>query len=84
MPTDASSTACKPTTCTAATFVKPSRSHTKEGVQKCSYTGDAPTLVDVFMPRDDALDTEDIEMDITDYELEEFKRFCFMNKHKHN
>ena len=35
-------------------------------------TGDTPTLVTVFMPRYDALsDTEDDEMDITNYELEE-------------
>ena len=44
------------------------------------YTGDTSTLVNVFMPRDDALDTEDDEMDVTDHELEEFKRFCFMRK----
>ena len=32
------------------------------------------------MLRDDALDTEDDKMDITDRELEEFICFCFMNK----
>ena len=30
------------------------------------YTGDIPALVDVFMPRDDAPDTEDHEMDVTE------------------
>ena len=41
---------------------------------------DTPALVDVFMPRDDALDTEDNEMNVTDHELEEVKCFHFMNK----
>ena len=44
------------------------------------YAEDTPALVDVFMPRDDALDTEDNEMNVTDHELEEVKCFCFMNK----
>ena len=30
------------------------------------YTDDIPALVDVFMPRDDAPDTEDHEMDVTE------------------
>ena len=35
-------------------------------------------LVDVFVPRDDALDTEDNEMDVADHELEEFKCFSWL------
>ena len=34
------------------------------------------TLVDVFIPKDDALDIEDDEMDVTDDKLEDFKCFC--------
>ena len=47
------------------------------------YNGDTPTLIDVFMPRDDALDTEDDEMDVTDHELQEFKHL-FMNNSLEN
>ena len=36
------------------------------------------TMDDVFMPRDDPVDTSDEEMDEFDRELENFKRFCFM------
>ena len=36
---------------------------------------DTSTLV-VFIARDDALDTEDDEMDVTDHNLEDFKHFC--------
>ena len=32
------------------------------------------------MPRDDTLYAEDAAMEETDYELEEYKQFCFMNK----
>ena len=48
------------------------------------YTDDTSTLVDVFVPRDDVLDTEDNETDVTDRELERFKCFCFMNKLQEN
>ena len=44
------------------------------------HTGDTTTLVDVLMPRDDTLYAEDAAMEETDYELEEYKQFCFMNK----
>ena len=37
------------------------------------YADDAPTLVHVSMPRDDALDSERDEMDVIDLELEEFQ-----------
>ena len=33
-----------------------------------------------FIPRADVFDIEDDEMDVTDHELEEFERFCFINK----
>ena len=33
------------------------------------HTDDSPALVDVFMTGDDALDTEDNEMYVTDHEL---------------
>ena len=81
IPTDHSRTACKLTTAaiTAATLTQPSRCHNKEGAQECS-TDATSALVDVFMPRDDVLDTEDGKMDVTDCELEEFKCFYFMNK----
>ena len=78
MPTDNSlRTACKPTTVVIAVAVlaKPPRtgSHTKEGAQLLRYahiyTYDTPALVDVFMPKDDALDTEDNEINVTDHEL---------------
>ena len=74
IPTDHSRTACKPTTAaiTAATLTQSSRCHNKEGAQESSTDATSP-LVDVFMPRDDALDTEDDKMDVTDHELEEFK-----------
>ena len=44
------------------------------------HTGATTTLVDVLMPRDDTLYAEDAAMEETDYELEEYKQFCFMNK----
>ena len=80
IPTDHSRMACKPTTAaiTAATLTQPSRCHNKEGAQECS-TDATSALVDVFMPRDDALDTEDDEMDVY-RELEEYKCLYFMNK----
>ena len=75
IPTDHSRMACKPTTAaiTAATLTQPSRCLNKEGVQE-SFTDATSALVDVFMPRDDALDTEVYR------ELEEYKCFYFMNK----
>ena len=36
------------------------------------------TMDDVFMPRDDPVDTSEEEMDEFDRELENFKRLCFM------
>ena len=33
---------------------------------------------DVFMPRDDPVDASDEEMNETDRELEDFKRFCLI------
>ena len=44
------------------------------------YTDDAPTLVHVSMPRDDALDSETDKMDVVDQELAEFWQFCLMVK----
>jgi len=38
------------------------------------------TMEDVFMPRDDPVDTLDEEIDEINRELEDFKRFCFMAK----
>ena len=80
IPTDHSRIVCKPTTAatTAATLTQPSRCHNKEGAQECSTDATSP-LVDVFMPRDDALDTEDDKMDVY-RELEEYKCFYFINK----
>ena len=49
-------------------------------LKKHICTDDTPIPVDVFLPRADVLDIEDDEMDVIDHELEEFKRFCFMNK----
>ena len=40
------------------------------------YTDDTLTLVDMFIPKDEALDIEDDEMDVTDHKLEDFKCFC--------
>ena len=37
----------------------------------------SPTL---FMPKDDAINASDGEMEEIDHELEEFKRFCLMTK----
>ena len=44
------------------------------------YGDDAPTLVHVSMPRDDALDSETDEMDVVDQERAEFRQFCLMVK----
>ena len=38
------------------------------------------SLDDVFMPKYDAANASDGEMDAIDHELEEFKRFCLMTK----
>ena len=45
------------------------------------YTDDTPALVDVFMPRDDALDTDhEGNETVIDREQEKVKCFCVMNK----
>ena len=36
------------------------------------------------MPKDDTVNPEDDEMDEINHELEEFKRFCLMNKPPEN
>ena len=45
-----------------------------------AHTSNATSLDDVFMLKDDTVNPEDGEMDEIDRELEEFKRFCLMNK----
>ena len=44
------------------------------------HTSNATSLDDVFLPKDDTVNPEDGEMGEIDRELEEFKRFCLMNK----
>ena len=45
-----------------------------------THNNNATSLDDVFMPKDDAINASDSEMDEIDRELEEFKRFCLMTK----
>ena len=45
-----------------------------------THNNNATSLDDVFMPKDDAINASDGEMDEIDRELEEFKRFCLMTK----
>ena len=83
MQTDASKTACKPTK--QQLHQQHSQSHQettpwRELENPHLYTNDTPALIDQFMSRDDVLDTEDNEMDVTDDELEKLKHFCFMNQ----
>ena len=42
------------------------------------YADDAPTLVHMSMPTDDALDSETVEMDVVNQELAEFRQFSLM------
>ena len=44
------------------------------------HTSNATSLDGVLMPKDDTVNPEDGEMNEIDHELEEFQRFCLMNK----
>ena len=50
----------------------------RDNVHTCNAMG--TSLDDVFMPKDNTAILEDGEMDEINRELEEFKRFCLMNK----
>ena len=51
-------------------------------VQKRGNTpnDDATSLDEVFMPKDDAINSSDGKIEEFDHELEEFKRFCLLTK----
>ena len=45
-----------------------------------AHTSNATSLDDVFMPKDETVNSDDSEMDEINCELEEFKRFYLINK----